>query len=137
MPSSVKRWARPTVRLPLTSEPSTATPTTEPSSRLVVVADAAIPECAGGITARATDVIGTTAMPNPKPARVSATASETKWIWPCRARSANSTPAPAARQPTAMGTRGPALPTHLPASTEDRIIATAIGTKSSAMRYAE
>ena len=50
---------------PLTSEPRTATPITEPSSRLVVVADAAMPERSGGTTARATEVTGTTAMPNP------------------------------------------------------------------------
>ena len=75
---SARRRVRSTVRVPLSSEPSTATPTTEPSSRLVVVAPAAMPECSAGTTASATEVTGTTATPKPRPARASAGASVAK-----------------------------------------------------------
>src|ERR1700722_4599397 len=59
----------------LTSAPSTATPVTAPISRLVLVAEAAIPDRSGGTADSADDVIGTTVAPMPIPVSPSAEAS--------------------------------------------------------------
>ncbi len=45
--------------------PSTATPMTAPTSRLVLVAEAAIPDRSGGTADSAAEVIGTTVLPTP------------------------------------------------------------------------
>ena len=52
---------------------------------------------------------------------------------PAETPSASSTPAPAARQPTNTGTRGPMRPTHRPARAEARIMATAMGMNRTAV----
>ena len=52
---------------PLTRAPSTATPVTAPTSRLVLVAEAAMPDRSGGTADSAADVIGTTVAPIPIP----------------------------------------------------------------------
>jgi len=49
MPSAVRRFTSEAMTTPLTREPSTATPVTAPNSRLVLVIEAAIPECSAGI----------------------------------------------------------------------------------------
>ena len=54
--------------LVLNNEPRAATPMTVPTSRAVVVAEAAMPEWRAGSAERATEVMGTTAMPKPTPA---------------------------------------------------------------------
>ena len=58
-----------------TSEPSTATPVTAPISRLVLVADAAMPERSAGTAASTAEVMGTTVVPMPIPASPNATTS--------------------------------------------------------------
>src|SRR5580698_10078432 len=57
------------VSWPLTTDPKTETPATAPSSRLVLVIDAAMPECSGGTADNADEVTGTRARPNPRPDR--------------------------------------------------------------------
>ena len=73
------RWCSCAVRLErsweITSEPSTATPVTAPISRLVLAAEAAMPERSGGTAASTEEVIGTTVVPMPIPASASATIS--------------------------------------------------------------
>ena len=64
----ISRVVRKSRSLVLNRDPSAATPMTVPTSRAVVVADAAMPECLAGRADRATEVMGTTAMPNPTPA---------------------------------------------------------------------
>ncbi len=117
----------------LNREPSAATPITVPTSRAVVVAEAAIPECLAGRADSATEVIGTTAIPNPIPARSSENTMGRYVTLPLRERSVKSTPAPAQKQPTVTGMRGPESATHLPATVEATIIPTAMGTKSAAV----
>ena len=58
-----------------TSEPSTATPVTAPISRLVLLADAAMPERSAGTADSTEEVIGTTVVPMPMPASASASVS--------------------------------------------------------------
>jgi len=72
MPRALSRAANWPVSFELTMEPSTATPKTAPISRLVLVTDAAMPECSGRTTVRGVEVTGTSMMPNPTPAMVSA-----------------------------------------------------------------
>ena len=62
------RAARSPVSLALTIAPRMATPKTAPISRLVLVADAAMPERSGGTTVSGVEVTGTRAMPKPMPA---------------------------------------------------------------------
>ena len=59
----------------LTSAPRIATPITAPISRLVLVAEAAMPDRAGGTADRAAEVIGTTVAPMPRPVSARAAAS--------------------------------------------------------------
>ena len=54
------------------SEPRIATPVTAPISRLVLVADAAMPERSAGTAESTEEVIGTTVVPMPIPASASA-----------------------------------------------------------------
>jgi hypothetical protein len=56
------------VSLAFTMDPRMATPKTAPISRLVLVADAAMPERSGGTTVSGVEVTGTSMMPNPMPA---------------------------------------------------------------------
>ena len=60
-----------------TSEPRIATPVTAPISRLVLVADAAMPDRSAGTADSTEDVIGTTVVPMPIPASASARISGT------------------------------------------------------------
>ena len=48
--------------------PRMATPATAPSSRLVLLVEAAMPECSAGTLVRADDVTGTMTIPKPMPA---------------------------------------------------------------------
>ncbi len=75
MPRCLSLPVRSDLSCALTSAPRTATPVTAPISRLVLVADAAMPERSGGTTVRTDDVMGTTVMPMPSPVRASAAAS--------------------------------------------------------------
>src|SRR3984957_9233797 len=65
---AVRRRTRFTVSWPLMIDPSTATPTTAPSSRNVLVVEAAMPEYLAGTDPRAAEVTGTMQMPTPTPA---------------------------------------------------------------------
>ena len=65
---AVSRRTRLTVSWPLTIDPRTATPTTAPSSRKVLVVDAAMPECSAGTEPSDAEVTGTMAIPTPTPA---------------------------------------------------------------------
>ena len=70
---------RSVVRLALTwektSAPRTATPVTAPISRLVLAAEAAMPDRSGGTASSTAEVTGTTVMPMPMPASARARAS--------------------------------------------------------------
>jgi hypothetical protein len=55
----------------LTSEPSTATPVAAPTTRLVFAAEAAMPDRSAGTADMTAEVIGTTVVPIPMPARPS------------------------------------------------------------------
>ena len=69
MPSGFSRAVRLAVSWPFTMAPSTATPNTAPSSRLVFAADAAMPDRSGSTELIAALTTGTSAMPKPAPAR--------------------------------------------------------------------
>src|SRR5215472_3195772 len=75
------RWVRlatsAVFSFPITMAPRIATPATAPTSRLVFVAAAAMPERSGGTTASTDEVIGTTQDPMPIPVTASAAASGT------------------------------------------------------------
>src|ERR1017187_10947617 len=75
MPRWVSRADSSACSCPLTSAPRTATPITAPTSRLVLVADAAMPDRSGGTAPSTDDVTGTTQVPIPIP--VSARAAAT------------------------------------------------------------
>ena len=77
MPMAVSFRTRLTVNWPLTIDPRTATPTTAPSSRKVLVVEAAIPECSAGTEPMTAEVTGTMAVPTPTPAR-----NMVQPIWP-------------------------------------------------------
>src|SRR5258708_31688706 len=102
------RWVRlatSAVRsFPITTAPRIATPMTAPTSRLVLVVEAAMPERSGGTAASTEEVIGTTQVPMPMP--VSARA-------PARGRDGGAGPPPggaAGGAPPAGGAAGPAGP---------------------------
>ena len=59
----------------MTRAPSTATPVTAPTSRLVLVNEAAMPERSGGTADSAEDVMGTTVAPIPIPVSARAASS--------------------------------------------------------------
>src|SRR6202042_324458 len=92
----------------LTSAPRTATPITAPISRLVLVAEAAMPDRAGGTADSASEGIGTTVAPIPR--RVSARPAASGRYAGCgfRVRVVSSRPAPNIRQPRKIDQRGPA-----------------------------
>jgi len=75
MPSARSLPIRLAFSCELTSMPSTATPRTAPISRLVLVAEAAIPERSGGTADSAAVVTGTMVAPIPMPVRASVVAS--------------------------------------------------------------
>jgi hypothetical protein len=78
MPSFRRLATRWVFSCELTSAPSTATPSTAPISRLVFVAEAAMPDRSGGTADIAADVIGTTVLPTPAPVSASANARRGK-----------------------------------------------------------
>ena len=119
---------------PFTIDPSTATPATAPSSRLVLVADAAMPECWAGRAERAVEVTGTIAIPNPAPAIGSVQPRVDRPELGVRTTSVKMMPMPC--EHTADSHRqssGLTRATQRPANSEAMIIAAAIGTKSSAV----
>src|SRR2546427_10195573 len=59
----------------LTTAPRMAMPVTAPNSRLVFVADAAMPDRSAGTAPSTDEVTGTTQVPMPRPANPSAAAS--------------------------------------------------------------
>ena len=66
---SAARWLlRLALSLENTSAPRTAAPQTAPISRLVLAADAAMPDRSGGTASSTAEVTGTTVMPMPIPA---------------------------------------------------------------------
>jgi hypothetical protein len=75
MPSARSLPTRLAFSCELTSMPRTATPRTAPISRLVLVAEAAIPERSGGTADSAAEVTGTMVAPIPMPVRASVAAS--------------------------------------------------------------
>src|ERR1700735_195389 len=107
MPMAFSRLIRLTVSWPLTIEPRMATPATAPSSRLVLVADAAMPECSPGTEDRADEVTGTMAMPNPIPAMASVQPTADKPACGEILKSVSKMPTPAIQQPLAMEDFGP------------------------------
>ena len=110
-----------------------ATPSTAPISRLVLAADAAIPERSGGTADSAAEVIGTTVAPTPMPVTASAAASCAKRGLGLMVTAVSSRPAPNTAQPVTTDQRDPAVTVHRPASTEVRVISAVIGRKISAI----
>ncbi len=135
IPSACNLAFRFGVRWAFTIAPTIATPKTAPSSRLVFVAEAAIPECSRGIELNTVVVTGTSAMPKPMPAIGS---DQPSWPNPTFGPSRRSTvtsPAAPSRHPVTMGARGPLRATQNPVPTEAAIIRIVIGTKSSAVMH--
>src|SRR5690349_19497830 len=132
------RWficaTRLTCNCEYTSEPSTATPVTAPISRLVLLADAAMPDRSAGTADSTEEVIGTTVVPMPMPATASATVSSAKSGFGDRTLSVQNRPAASSTQPIVIDQRGPAVSVQRPASTDATIISTVIGRKMSASR---
>src|SRR5215470_2402783 len=109
---------------PITMAPRIATPATAPTSRLVFVAEAAMPERSGGTTASTDEVIGTTQAPMPIPVSASAAASgRYGGLGLITALVHRSPPAKAAQPPT-IDHRMPTDPVHRPASNDAAIIRT-------------
>src|SRR5262245_43613557 len=117
-----------------TSAPSTATPVTAPISRLVFVADAAMPDRSGGTEDRADDVAGTTVLPTPMPLSASAAASGTYAGRGLIANAVSTSPAANSTDPTRIDQPRPTAAIHRFASTQVRIISAVIGRKISAIR---
>ena len=119
--------------LALTMEPRMATPNTAPISRLVLVAEAAMPDRSGGTTVSGTDVTGTSNMPMPMPASGRTQPSVPKSTVGESTALATRMPPPARRQPIVIGQRGPMRATNGPVSADAMISPTAIGRKSTAV----
>ena len=137
MPIAVSRWTRLVVSWPFTTDPRTATPATAPSSRLVFVIDAAMPECSAGTIERAADVTGTIAIPIPAPATSSVPASGQKPdVGPMTALVAR-IPAAVRTHPTVIGRRAPAVATQWPVKIDASTMPAAIGAKTSAVAYGD
>jgi len=117
IPSWRSRPVRSACSWELTSAPSTATPSTAPISRLVLAADAAIPERSGGTADSAAEVIGTTVAPIPMPVTASAAASCAKRGLGLMVTAVSSRPVPNTAQPRKTDQRDPAATVHRPAST--------------------
>jgi len=77
--AGMPRWFSREMRLACsceyTSEPRMATPVTAPISRLVLADEAAMPDRSAGTAFSTDEVTGTTVVPMPMPARLSATIS--------------------------------------------------------------
>src|SRR6266700_1566182 len=132
-PSLVRLATSAVCSFPITMAPSTATPITAPTSRLVFVVDAAMPDRSGGTTASTDEVIGTTHAPMPIPVSARAAASgRYGGLGPITALVQNK-PAANAAQPPTIDQRMPTDPTHRPASSEARIIRMVIGRNTSAI----
>src|SRR5215469_16118823 len=113
--------------------PSIATPMTAPTSRLVFVADAAMPERSGGTTASTDEVMGTTQEPMPMPVRASADASgRYDGLGLITALVQNNPPAKAT-QPPMIEPRISKMLVHRPARSDAAIINTVMGRKTSAI----
>ena len=112
-----------------------ATPKTAPISRLVLVAEAAIPERSGRTTVSGVDVTGTRAMPNPIPAMGSTQPRVAKSTWgPRTCAGEPGCPPAASTQPIVMGIRGPdRAPPRGPVRAEAMISPAAMGMKSTAV----
>src|SRR5215469_9855538 len=117
-----------------TSAPSTATPVTAPISRLVFVADAAMPDRSGGTADRAEDVAGTTVLPTPIPASPRAAASGTYDGFGLIVSAVSTRPAANSTDPTRIDQPRPTAATQRFASTEASTISTVIGRNVSAIR---
>src|ERR1700730_512163 len=121
------------VSWPFTIAPRIATPNTAPGSRLVLVAEAARPECSGGIASSTALVTGTSAIPKPAPAIASDQLScEKPTLGPTTESTIRIQPPPIT-QPIVIGHRGPARATPTPLTADAAIITTVIGTKSAAV----
>jgi hypothetical protein len=134
MPSWCSRLIRSACSWELTSAPSTATPTTAPISRLVLAADAAIPERSGGMADSAEAVIGTTVAPIPMPVSASAAAS---WGNPgsgLMMTAVSSRPALKTTHPAKTVHRAAIADVQRTASSEVMVISAVIGRKMSAIR---
>ncbi len=132
-PSAFRLATSAVCSLPITMAPRIATPITAPTSRLVFVVDAAMPERSAGITASTEDVIGTTQAPMPMPVSASAAASGRYGGCGLITALVQSRPPAKAAQPPTIDQRMPTDPVHRPASSEARIIKTVIGRKTSAI----
>src|SRR5664280_652987 len=113
-----------------------ATPATAPSSRLVLVIDAAIPEYSGGRLVSAVEVTGTTRMPKPIPARHIVEPTVVRPAVGVMKELVRKTPAAATRQPTIMGSRDPTAPTQRPVKSDAATMPPSNGKKSWANWYA-
>src|SRR5215471_360716 len=117
-----------------TSAPSTATPVTAPISRLVFVADAAMPDRSGGTADSADDVAGTTVLPTPMPLSASAAASGRYEGLGLIVSAVSTSPAANSTDPTKIDQPMPTAATQRFASTDASTISTVIGRKVSAIR---
>src|SRR5262249_34309892 len=113
----------------MTMAPSIATPITAPTSRLVFVVDAAMPERRGGTTASTDDLIGTTQGPMPIPVSARAAASGRYGGLGLITALVHSRPPENAAQPPTIDHRMPTDPVHRPASNDAAIIKIVIGRK--------
>src|ERR1700674_1412642 len=132
MPRATSRAVRLTVSWPFTIDPRMATPATAPSSRAVLLVDAAIPECSAGTLVRADEVTGTITIPKPMPAMARVHPTVDRPAWGVIRASVRKIPLAASAHPTTMGMRGPARDTHRPVNTEANTIPAVMGMKSRA-----
>src|SRR6516164_10679144 len=91
----------------LTTAPRMAMPVTAPNSRLVFVAEAAIPDRSAGTAPSTDEVTGTTQMPMPAPATASAAASGRYAGLGLITTLVSSSPAANSRQPATSNQRAP------------------------------
>src|SRR5215472_16184065 len=117
-----------------TSAPRTATPLTAPISRLVFVADAAMPDRSGGTDDKAEDVAGTTVLPTPIPHSASAAASGTYEGFGLIVRAVSTSPAAKSTEPTRIDQPRPTAAIQRFASTEATTMSSVIGRKVRAIR---
>src|SRR5215472_2692105 len=118
---------------PITMAPRIATPMTAPTSRLVFVVDAAMPERSGGTTASTDEVMGTTQEPMPIPVSASADASGRYDGLGLITALVHSNPPAKATQPPIIEPRMSKMLVHRPASSDAAIIRMVIGRKTSAI----
>src|SRR5690348_14393452 len=104
-----------------------------PTSRLVLVVDAAMPERSGGTAASTEDVIGTTQVPIPIPVSARAAASHRYGGLGLSTALVHNRPPANAAQPATIDQRTPITPVQRPASSDATIIRTVMGTKTLAI----